>query len=527
MALLALALRLLPIGWGAGLRPHEGFYHPDEPKVFASTAGFPGNYLSNPILIYGTAVQYGLGVVLLPAKVLWAWGLRPPPFEHYGHFVLLAERGLHVLLGVLTLLVLYRLGLRLFDRRVALLASALLAISPLHVLNSALATLDVPAAFLATLVLLLSLRASFSERRRDFVWLGLAAGALLGTKIAAAVALVAPLTLLVAGRSQHRLVGRWALAGGIAAAVFLITTPALVVKTGDYLAFMSDQHATWVAARPHDLLSILAVQAASLGTALGWPTALLGLAGLAAAVARSEARDRLGHLALLAVLLAHVVFWRGYAPARFALLVVPMLCLYAALSLVLLLTAGGVLRRAGLGALALAFAFSAWATAGGLRQRTGDDPRTLAAREIVVVVPQGATVALAAATESDPWTGHAWRYPRLPDGAYVFKALLDRPAYIVTTSYVLRRIAPLVARPEGGVATQDEVRWFHGRVPSPPELHFYRALLGGTAGYTLERSWKPAGVDPVEFAAPEIRLYRRVGPEAAAVAGGAGAERPR
>ena len=217
VAVLALALRLLPLGWGAGLRPHEGFYHPDEPKVFASTAGFPGNYLSNPILIYGTAVQYGLGVVLLPAKVLWAWGLRPPPFAHYGHFVLLAERGLHVLLGVLTVLVLYRLGLRLFDRRVALLASTLLAISPLHVLNSALATLDVPAAFLATLVLLLSLRAFDSERRRDFVWLGVAAGALLGTKIAASVALVAPLTLLVATASltsSKVIWSRFSLSGG-------------------------------------------------------------------------------------------------------------------------------------------------------------------------------------------------------------------------------------------------------------------------------------------------------------------------
>ena len=515
IALVGLVLRLIPITWGAGLRPHEGFYHADEPKVIATTADFPRSYPAPRILIYGTAVQDLLGTLLLPARALWAWGLRPAPFEHYGHFVLLAQRGLHVLLGALTIVVLYWLGLVLFDRRTALLGAALLAVSPAPVLHSALATLDAPIAFLATLVLLLTLKAFASGQRIDFVWLGLTGGLLLGTKIAGVVAGAAPLVLLVRTSSMWR---RLALALGIAVALFLITTPAVLLDSRSYLAFMAEQHSTWVVGRPHDLLSVLAAQARSFRLALSAPVALAAVASLVLTVVQSREPARLSHVAIAAVVLAHVVFWRGFAPIRFALILAPALCLYAA-GLVILLQAASspALRVAGLGLASVLLASSSWATLGGLRQRIGDDPRTQAARYIAAHVPQGASLALAPSTERDPWTGHPWRYPRLAEGSCAITPLLDRPEYIVTTSYVMKGIAESVEaednRASAAPGEHDAGRGYRGRSPSVDELGFYRALLAGSAGYHLEMTWKPAFSVPIEFAAPEIRLYRRRTPE--------------
>jgi hypothetical protein len=167
-------------------------------------------------------------------------------------------------------------------------------------------------------------------------------------------------------------------------------------------------------------------------------------------------------------------------------------------------------------------------TLNGLRQRMGDDPRTVAARDIAATVPRGATLALAPTTIRDPWTGHAWRYPRLEEGVYVLTSPFTGPEYIVTTSYVLDRIgAALAVRPEGDGEGPEEGRWYHGRAPSAAELGFYRALLDGTAGYTLARSWKPAVAAPIEFAAPEIRLYERAVAGGSASADLAGTEGPR
>lgn len=244
--------------------------------------------------------------------------------------------------------------------------------------------------------------------------------------------------------------------------------------------------------------------------------ALAAVASLVLTMVQSRGPARVSHVAIAVVVLAHVVFWRGYAPVRFALMLAPVLCLYAARLVTLLQAPSPTLRVAGVGLASVLLASSSWATLGGLRQRIGDDPRTLAARYIAAHVPQGASLALAPSTERDPWTGHPWRYPRLAEGSCAITPLLHRPEYIVTTSYVMKGIAESIEaehnRASAAPGEHDAGRWYRGRSPSADELGFYRALLAGSAGYHLEKTWPPALSVPIEFAAPEIRLYRREDP---------------
>ncbi|MGH7717520.1 MAG: ArnT family glycosyltransferase, partial [Gemmatimonadaceae bacterium] len=193
----ALLLRISTLTWGAGVGEYDGFYHPDESKAWRSTQGFPENYLSNSNYLYGTAVQYVIGLLLLPVKLAWQAGHPFFPSLAYTEFVVLAVRAVHALLGSLTVVLVFWLGKIVFDRTAALIAALLLAVSFHHALNSAFATLDVPMSFLVTLVLVLAARAVTARRLRDFLFLGVATGALFGTKLNGAV-IVVPLAVLFA-----------------------------------------------------------------------------------------------------------------------------------------------------------------------------------------------------------------------------------------------------------------------------------------------------------------------------------------
>src|SRR6185369_14933651 len=78
--LAALILRLLPLLWATPLAgdcgPTRGqnlrSYHYDEDKVYRSTAAFPAIYFrpDQPYPTYGTTLQYTLGLLLLPVKIV-------------------------------------------------------------------------------------------------------------------------------------------------------------------------------------------------------------------------------------------------------------------------------------------------------------------------------------------------------------------------------------------------------------------------------------------------------------------------
>jgi hypothetical protein len=90
--------------------------------------------------------------------------------------------------------------------------------------------------------------------------------------------------------------------------------------------------------------------------------------------------------------------------------------------------------------------------------------------------------------------------------------MLARPQFIVTTSYALDDVTNAL---RSGAMGADRVwperlasRWYNSLPPTPEEFRFHESLLDGCAGYVLERRWPKTARVPLEFPAPEIRLYR-------------------
>ena len=511
---LALVLRLSTLTWGTGLGAFGGWYHPDEPKAWRSVVEFPENYLTNRRFLYGTALQYTEGVVLLPFKLLWHSGHRPFRHVTYKQFAVILVRAFHALLGAATVVLLYRLALDLWDRKTALLAAALLAVAFLHVLDSALTTLDVPMGFLLMLGIFLSARAAETLRLREFVALGLVLGYLTGSKITGAAFVVVPLTFAFTAAPAKR--RRWIMGlgvgGAVAIATFTLSTPHVIVDPWAYVEFMKRQRAVWVDEVSHAPWAVVKAWIRAMAIVLSPAVAALALIGLA--IGRAARPVRRLEWAVLAYLAAQVIIWRGYLPSRFVLPLAPILCGYAARALVLISASPRPwLRRAGPVLTALVLGLALAEVLGGIWTEWRD-PRTQAAAGISRLVPPGSTVGFAArgaSTRNLPGTvffpgehgvtmrvhgaigGDYWIFPDVDSTRYRIVAASERPSFLVVSDWT----------PGLG-----EI-WNTEQAPSAEQYRLHDRLLQENWGYLLVGYWAPATPLPVEFTFRSIGLYRR------------------
>ncbi len=204
--LLAAALRLGGIGWGLPGPESTRPLHPDEkmaPLVLSRMKPAEGQfnpfYFINPSLFY-----YTYGAVLWPVSALT--GVTPPwRMENFIAFTahdpneqrvwFLTGRLLTVAMGLVTVWCLFALGSLLAGPKVGLLAAALLALVPAHVIQSHYLVVDAPAVM--WMLLALYLFALGLERGRP--WLPALAGLALGLGVATkytAVLAVLPMAAL-------------------------------------------------------------------------------------------------------------------------------------------------------------------------------------------------------------------------------------------------------------------------------------------------------------------------------------------
>ena len=164
---------------------HPGFFH------------YPSLYL---YLLFAVFRLFAWGGILLGQYdstdgFLAAMAQDPAPLY-------LLDRGLSATLGVVTVGLVYRLGERLFDRRVGLLAALFLAVTYLHVRESHFGVTDVAATCLLTAAALAVVRAYRQGRPRDFVLAGVWAGLATATKYIG-ILMVAPVVLAVVFRVRE------------------------------------------------------------------------------------------------------------------------------------------------------------------------------------------------------------------------------------------------------------------------------------------------------------------------------------
>jgi len=99
----------------------------------------------------------------------YPWEINFPGFYYWGRF-------LTVVLGTLTVYLAYRIGAKMFDRRVGLLASLILAFTIGHVENSRVISIHVPAAFVDALAFFVFLYLYQQRRLRIYLLSGLLIG---------------------------------------------------------------------------------------------------------------------------------------------------------------------------------------------------------------------------------------------------------------------------------------------------------------------------------------------------------------
>ncbi|HEV3229347.1 MAG TPA: glycosyltransferase family 39 protein [Solirubrobacteraceae bacterium] len=328
----ALALRL----WG--IRQGLPFaYNTDENSHFVPHAlaffnsDFNPHYFNNP-----PAFTYLLYAVF---SVWFGGRAAVHTFAANPGEVFLVARVTAAVLGTFAVWLLYLAGSRLLDRRVGLLAAALVSVAFLPVFYSHLALNDVPVLAPLTLSLVGTARVLRLGRPLDYLLAGVGLGVACATKYTAGIVL-AP--LLAAAAVQFMAPGgrRLALAGvGIAAAAavasFLIANPYAI---GDFQTFKGGlSHQSSVAGAEAGKLGLtqhsgLAYYLWSFTWGLGWVPALAAVAGMI--LLWRDERRLVALLAPAPILFLIFMGSQGRYFGRWLMPVFPIVCILAAYAVV-------------------------------------------------------------------------------------------------------------------------------------------------------------------------------------------------
>lgn len=240
----ALALRLPAVGFGL-----PGMVHPDEPGNISVGATMAANKSWDPHAFSYPSLMYDvIAVVDRGAKLITGHMIVPSSFtgQTEGNYrtsdpnIVLSMRLVTVALSVGICLVVYGVLRRLTGRRLVAVGCGLLAAtSPLLITNGVFITPDTYSAFFTVATLAASLAVLRRGRLTDYLLAGAAVGFTAGSKYDIVVAVPVVIAyLLREGRNawRPRTMVPLVWAALVAAAVFTLTTPALLFDTHSMFA---------------------------------------------------------------------------------------------------------------------------------------------------------------------------------------------------------------------------------------------------------------------------------------------------
>ena len=516
----ALGVRLWGVAWQL---PWQ--FHPDEGHYTWKALDMLGEgslnpkYFRNPSLFtYLLLAQYRLLGFQAPsddAEAASSTSLLRPPSG-----VAFVGRLNSALLGWATVAALAWIGWRTFGPWTGLLAAAFLGMAFIHVRDSHYATNDVPATFLLVVSVGASLQLLRRPTLRPYLLAGLLGGLATSTKYSAGLFL-APLVVahLCSGVRSARTT--FLAAALVAAALgFLVGTPYTLLTPDKFWADFRTQMRLggegWEGqvASPSALLYLQ-----TLGQGVGWVILALGLVGLGLLGRRHPRRAATVAafpVAYLLFMLQTELFF-----ARFALPVVPFVCLLAAAGVVLVATwTGRVLGSQNATALGISLAVVALVQPAlnvALHDRlvTREDTRVLAAEWALANIPPDAKVALEDYTIRDrrprAYGGPAWQLDtdlfdvndvRATDPC---AALRGRYRYFITSSFQSARFAG-----DAGLRQAE----FYACLEREGRLlaHFGAGQSGTALPFDLEDLYTPFwNIGDHERPGPTVRIYA-IGP---------------
>ena len=326
IAVAAALLRCWRLSWGL----FDGGWFPDEGVFSARAAAFvPLSAASFGLRAddfgYPTLYGYLSGAALAATHGL---GLLPLPIRPYAPDVILVARCLSAAASVATVVVVAILGRRLYGPAVAAVAAALVAVAPLSAMHAHIAATD---SLVAAFVALTTLAAY--------------AGVTFATKYTG-LAFLAPVLWAVGERARRHAVGNGVALGVAVLAGFTLVVPLAcppcVLHADRMLAAMTRFHTVtemgWPFQNNYLVPSLgwygrpyLYQLVAGLPFGLGWPLAVVALAGVVVALRRHELADWIVLAALLPYFL--VIGSSRVTFSRYLLPLFPGLLLLAARAL--------------------------------------------------------------------------------------------------------------------------------------------------------------------------------------------------
>jgi hypothetical protein len=500
------------ITWGVVPTDYSRTFHPDEGKYLAPALSFHSFYwTSKPFPMYGTSIQYTVGLLLLPVHVAFYLMDLITVYKPISH---LFCRFSTVLFGVLSVFLVYRLGAVVFNSRTGLLAAAFLSVSTLHALNSALFSVDVPMSALLLISLLLCLRVMRHDSLPNYVWLGFVTGFIVGTKLTAAIFLAVPLTLLVLGawptKERGHLLKGIVVSAAVAAVTFAVFNPQYFLGFGKIYAYIQQEKVDFVdRTAPGSLIGTLHGLFEGFEAAMGPPIVILALLGIVT-IRGDQWRFSVSMIVLIG---AYSILFQHFMKPRYVIFIAPLVCLFAAHACTTLLERKALVAKA-VAALVVAavIGHSAFTLLQGISSRLADT-RVGAARYIDKQYGPGTTIAFSMVSEKVP-RRHRWRNPKLANSDHVEVTLFDQPDVLVTSSFDLSQIETALNSeylsdnfewdPAGNS------RWYRYLAPSTRLFQFYDELLRGDGSYKLVKVFSPSSVVG-EFPPPEVRIFERRG----------------
>lgn len=295
----ALALRIIGLGWGLKNDLHSYSYHPDEPDIFLySQAIEPGKGKFSPgFYNYGTLYLTALRIAS-DMTATYTGGMDPQKPETVTEFMSKAHlvgRSLSALAGALMAVFGFLILRRLTNVLGALFGAGLIAFAPGAVVNSHYQTVDMlSACFVAASTLcalrLLDRQISGKDALRFSVLAGVFAGLSAATKYTGGlVVLTAVASAGLSGRKDWWREGAASVAAMLL--VFVVGTPGVLTDTTRFIRdfkyealHTSTGHGIEFTATSSGFI----YHFANLGVGVGLLLTLLGLAGLVIAAARKH-----------------------------------------------------------------------------------------------------------------------------------------------------------------------------------------------------------------------------------------------
>ncbi|MDR3689050.1 MAG: glycosyltransferase family 39 protein [Fimbriimonas sp.] len=392
----ALAIRVIGIGWGLKNDLHNQSYHPDEGDIFAYSQQIePTQFKFTPgFYNYGTLYLTALRVAS-DMTAAYTGGMDPKNEDSVWSYVArcnLAGRLISAVAGAGTVVVVFCILRRLTSLYGSLAGAAILAFSPAHVVHSRFQTVDVSAVLLLSLSALFALKVieqdgedppSPKQAMKWIVLAGVFAGLSGGTKYTGLLGLLTILTVLFLVRRQT-FAKEAAVATASTLLAFVVATPGVLLDSSNFqrdftyeMAHTSTGHGLVFEGTANGFL----FHFGNLLQGLGTFATLMGLAALCFCAYRR----RVWAIALLAFFIPYYIVI-GRAEAKFMRYTFP---LYIALSVGCGWAVGKGLEQKRYGRFVVAAGILAigGVDGGGLMGTTrytgymvGEDPRDAAAR---------------------------------------------------------------------------------------------------------------------------------------------------